>query len=143
MNKGNFLKKIKGIFFENFFYKRKFCSVWKQFTAKIILILQCICFEVVQNVSKSECSKLEQRFVINFLLAENCKPCGIYRRMFDPCFIKKKMFTNGLNMVLPLWVWIRKIFNDMKIHWLFVKEKVPGATNFFGKFTLFIEWPSW
>ena len=29
------------------------------------------------------CSKLEQRSAIKFLLAEKCKACEIYRRMYD------------------------------------------------------------
>ena len=38
--------------------------------------------------------RLKQRFVITFLVAENCKSCEIYRRMCDiygeTCFSKNK-----------------------------------------------------
>ena len=37
------------------------------------------------------------------------------------------MFTNGLNMGLPLWDWIEKTVHGMEMHWLSGKEKVPGA----------------
>ena len=48
---------------------------------------------------------------INYLMTENCKPYKIYQRMCDvyreACF-SQKMFTNGLNMVLPLRVRAKK-----------------------------------
>ena len=51
---------------------------------------------------QTECSRLEQRSVIKFLLVEKCKPYEIYKRMcnecWEACFCFKKMFTNGLNM---------------------------------------------
>ena len=37
------------------------------------------------------------------------------------------MFTNGLNMSLPLRVWVKKTIDAVKTHWLFSKEKVLGA----------------
>ena len=33
--------------------------------------------------NQTECSKLEQRSVINFFVAEKCKSCEIYERMYD------------------------------------------------------------
>ena len=52
-----------------------------------------------------ECSKLEQRSVIKFLLVEKCKSYEIYRRIHavyrEACF-SQKMFTNGLNTSLSL-----------------------------------------
>ena len=52
--------------------------------------------------NQAEYSKLEQRSVKIFLLAEKYKPCEIYLRICDvyreACF-SQKMFTNGLNMV--------------------------------------------
>ena len=53
----------------------------------------------------TECSRLEQRSVIKFLVAEKCKSCEIYRRMFNvfgEASFSKKIFTNELNMGLPL-----------------------------------------
>ena len=50
-----------------------------------------ICFEAIQNSGKSECSTLEQRSIMKFLLAEKWKPCEIYGRMCnvfrEACFI--------------------------------------------------------
>ena len=65
-------------------------------------------------------SRLEQRYVIEPLVAEKCKPCEIYLRMCDMygegCFWQK-MFTNGLNMSLPLSALVKK-------RWFSGKEKV-------------------
>ena len=62
---------------------------------------------------KKESFRMEQRSVILFLVAEKCKQCEIYRRMYDVCGKayfnkKKKVFTYGLNMGLPLRVWVLK-----------------------------------
>ena len=40
---------------------------------------------------------------------------------------KKKMFTNGLNIALPLRAQDEKTVNGVEIHWLSSKEKVPGT----------------
>ena len=40
INKVNFLKKAKWIFFQNFFQKCKLCIVWNGFIVKIISFLQ-------------------------------------------------------------------------------------------------------
>ena len=67
---------------------------------KIGLYQKNIYFEANQNGDKSECSRLEQRSVIKFLVADKCKPCEIYRRMCDvyweACFSQKSL-KNGLN----------------------------------------------
>ena len=73
------------------------------FMAKIISILQkYLFFEPIQNGGKS---RLEQKSVIKFLVAEKCKPCEIYKRICDKyreeCF-SKKMLTNKLKIDLPL-----------------------------------------
>ena len=43
-----------------------------------------------------QCSRLKQKSVIKFLLAEKCKPCEIHRRMYDvyreACFIQKNVY---------------------------------------------------
>ena len=43
-----------------------------------------------------ECTKLEQRSVIKFLLTEKCKPCEIYRTMSDvygeACFSEENVY---------------------------------------------------
>ena len=62
--------------------------------------------------------------------AEKCKLCEIYRRMCDMyreiwiSLKRKKMFTNGLNMALPLWAWVKKTVHRMETHWLIGKEKL-------------------
>jgi len=46
------------------------------------------------------CSRIEQRSVIKFLVAEQCKPNKIFRRMsavYEEACFSQKMFTNGLN----------------------------------------------
>ncbi len=41
--------------------------------------------------------QIEQRSFIKYLLAEKCKPCEIYRRVFDvfreECFSQKNLYT--------------------------------------------------
>ena len=76
--------------------------------------------------NQKECSRF-QRSVIKILVAEKSKLCEIYRRMCDvsreACFSKKKkrkkkkkMFTNELNMSLPLQTRVEKIVHRMKTH---------------------------
>ena len=90
-----------------------------------------IFYFVTQKDSKSEYSNLKQSSVIKFLVAEKCKPCEIYRKMCDVYteagFSQKNMFTNGQNMGLPLWTWIKKNICGMEMNWLSSKEKVLGA----------------
>ena len=52
---------------------------------------------------QKEYSKPEQRSVIQFLVAEKCKSCKIYRGMsnaYGEAYFNPKMFTNELNMDL-------------------------------------------
>ena len=50
-------------------------------------------------VNRTECSWLEQKSVIKFLVAEKCKPCEIYRRMCDvyrkACFSQKNVYERA------------------------------------------------
>ena len=39
----------------------------------------------------------------------------------------QKIFTNGLNLCLPLQAWVEKKINWAKRHWLSRRDKVPGA----------------
>ena len=61
---------------------------------------------------------------------KKCKPSEIYRRMCDvyrkTCF-SQKLFRNGLNMGLPLRVWVKKKVNWVERHWVSGKEKVPDT----------------
>ena len=46
----------------------------------------------------------------------------------EECFSKKKkVFTNELNIGLPLWAYIEKTFHVVETHRLSSKEKVVGA----------------
>ena len=53
--------------------------------------------------NQTACSRVEQKFVIKFLLAEKSKPCEIYPRMCIKKYVlvKKEMLTNMLNIVFP------------------------------------------
>ena len=72
---------------------------WTWFIARIISISQNICFEVIQNGSKSN-RVLDQRSAIKFLVAEKCKPykmCNVYS---EAC-CSHKMFIDRLSIDLP------------------------------------------
>ena len=72
-----------------------------------------------------KCSRLEQSSVIKLLVAEKYKPFEIYGRIWD--VYRESIFTNGLNMDLPLWAWVKKTVHGMETHWLFCKEKVQDS----------------
>ena len=65
-------------------------------------------------------SKLEQRSVSKFLIAEKCKQCEIYRKINDvygeACLSQNKILTNGLNAGLPLWACVEKTVHRMDTH---------------------------
>ena len=42
-------------------------------------------------------------------------------------FVSKKMFTNWVNISLPLETWVKKTVHGVEAHWLSSKEKVPGS----------------
>ena len=56
--------------------------------------------------NQTECSRLEQRFVMKYLVTEKCKLYDIYKRIYDvygeQCYSQTKMFTIGLKMGLLL-----------------------------------------
>ena len=67
-------------------------------------------FKIVTN--QTQCTRLEQRSIIKFLIPEKSKPCEICRRMCDfteKHVLVKKMFTKGLIMGLPQVAWVIKI----------------------------------
>ena len=87
INKGK-LKKKKKKKKKKFFFRSFFLPENVNFSLFEIVLLQKlfkppknICFEPIQNVNKSSYSRLEQRSIIKFLLADKCKPCEIYKRM--------------------------------------------------------------
>ena len=66
--------------------------------------------------------------VIKFWVAVKCKTCEIYRcDVFREAYSSQKMFTNGLNMGLPLQIRVKKTIHQVKTHWLSSKEKVLGT----------------
>ena len=74
----------------------------------------------IQNGAiQTECSRHEQRSVIELLQTDMCKPCKIFRRMCDmfreACF-SPKMFPNQLNMGLPLRARNKKTFFGVETH---------------------------
>ena len=90
--------------------------VWNWFIAKIILIFQkkYSFYGYSKWWQVKQYSRLEQRSVIKFLVAEKCKPCEIYRmcdmyrEIFKKIFLYHKMFTNGWNVGLPLQAGVEK-----------------------------------
>ena len=56
-----------------------------------------------------------------------------YTKFIEDCMMitlknfYEKMFTNGLNMGLPLCAWVKKIVLGVETPWLSGKEKVQGA----------------
>ena len=80
-----------------------------------IFLLQL--YKMVAN--KTECSGVEQRSILKFLVAKKCKPWEIYRRMWnvygEVCF-SKKIFTNRLNMSFPLRAWIESPVHEVETH---------------------------
>ena len=44
----------------------------------------------------------------------------------ETCF-SQKMFTNGSNMVLPLWAWVENTIHERETWWLSGKEDILGA----------------
>ena len=66
---------------------------------------------------------LEQRPIIKFLVAENCKPYEIEQRIYDVY----RETCLGLNISLPQQAWVKKTVHWMETHWLSDKENVLGA----------------
>ena len=72
-------------------------------------------------------------FVIRFLMVEECNLCEIYRRMCDmyrEASLDQKMFTNGLNVGLPLQAWVKKTVHGVETWWLSSKEDIPGHNSY-------------
>ena len=47
--------------------------------------------------------------------------------MIREAFFSQKMFTNELNMALPLQAPAKNTVHGVEIHWLSSKENMPGA----------------
>ena len=84
------------------------------------------------EANQTEYFRLEQRSVINFLVAEKCKPCEIYWRINDLYgeeSFSQKWFTKWQNIGLPLWEWVGKTVYGVEIDWLSGKKQVLGASR--------------
>ena len=91
-----------------------------------ISILQL--FKMASNQKK--CSRLEQRSVIIFLMAEKCKQCKIYRKMCDMCtkkhvLVKKNIYKWAKYEFATIsWSWKNSPWSGNKLSG---KEKVAGT----------------
>ena len=72
--------------------------------------------------NKTECDRLEQICIIQFLMAEKCKSYEMYKMVDD---VYEKNFYIELNMGLPLKV--KKTVDGVETYWLFHKENIPVA----------------
>ena len=80
--------------------------------------------------NQTECSRLEQCSVIKFWGIR----CANHMKFIEKCVmcsekhvLVKKMFTNKLNISLPLWAWVENSVFGVKTHLLSSKEKFLGA----------------
>ena len=95
INKGNFFEKSKiHFFFRIFFYKCKFCIIWDWLIEKNYFNLAKIFWDYSKWWAiKLRASDLDRGMFIKFLVAEKCKSCEIYRRMYveygETYFIQK------------------------------------------------------
>ena len=76
-----------------------------------------------------ECSRIQQRSIIEFLLAEKCKPHEIYwkkkkKKRKRKREAAKRMFTNGLRISLQLWIWIKRTAYGVEAHCVSGKDKI-------------------
>ena len=117
--------------------------------------------------TQTDCSMLEQRSVIKFLVVEECNLCENYGRICDiyveTCF-RKKCSQTDWTWVFQERGWVENIIYEVETHW-FSSKKVSDASISKGnpagslleherihhqcflwpspqtKFNLFIEWP--
>ena len=93
----------------------------------IVQIIQShynICFDAIQNGGKSEFSTLKQTSFVKFPIAENWKPCEIYRRMLNEgkeVFFSPKMFMIVIYIILPQHASVKKTVYEVEPHWLSAK----------------------
>ena len=83
-------------------------------------------FEAIKNSGRSNCFRLEQRSVIKSLMVKMCKPSKICIRMCNmggELYLDQKIFTNRLNMGLPLQAWVKKQSIESKLTDSPVKKK--------------------
>ena len=96
-----------------------------------------ICFERIQNVYKSECTRFELRFLIKFLVAEKCNPCENYRRMCD--VYREACFSQNCLQMSLIWV----CYNKPESKWKSIKWKhtdSPVKKKFHGHSSQYWRW---
>ena len=110
--------------FKDFFFlhKCKFCILWNWLIAKILFLS----FFKKNSIKQPECSRLQQRSVITFLVAGKCKPCEIFRRVWhvnrEACFNQKNVYKKQKKKSMGLSLRV----DGMKTHWLSGKDLSSG-----------------
>ena len=84
--------------------------------------------------NQTDSSRLQQRYVTKFLVAEKGKPCEIFTEecvMYEEkiYFYKKKLFPRELNIDLLLWALVEKTVHGIEVYRLSGKEKIQGAAT--------------
>ena len=106
----------------SFNYSKLYCL--KFVNSKNYLNLAKIFSQTIKMAKISDCSWLEQRSVIKYLLVAKWKQCEISWKCVV-CTVKRiivgKYFTNGLNVVLPLRARVKNIVCIVKILWFSVE----------------------
>ena len=83
--------------------------------------------QIKMTPNQNDCSRIEQKFAIIFLVVEKCKPCEIYRWM---CYAyKEAYFSRGL-VGLPLWELVEKSVDGLKKHWHSSKKNSSGCSGY-------------
>ena len=126
---GYLKKKKKPNIFFTFFHS--FCIVWNWFIAKIYFIfVKQFVLRPFKMIANQTVTQFWTEFCHQIFGGWECKPCKIYRRMCsvyrEACF-SLKMFTQQLNMGLPLLALVEKTVNGVETHRLSGKEKVLGT----------------
>ena len=102
INKGCcfFSRKYVFFFFRISFILNENCIVWNWFIVKFILILQNIFVPIQIAKNPTAYSRLDQRSLIQYLVAEKCKSCEIHRRIRDSYreanFSQRKYYNNSI-----------------------------------------------
>ena len=119
----NFNFKIESTlyFYNTFFYIDENWIIWNWFLAKIILISQIICFNIIQNdgiLNRGLSSNIWwPRSANDIIFTEQCT---VHTKKH---ILLKKLFTNGVNIGLPLQVWVKKQSMECKHTNSLVKKK--------------------
>ena len=115
-------KKAKYIFSELFSLKCKLCIVWNWYIAKIILILQKYLFwrllKMMANQILKYCLSSNFLFLWSVSHVKFTEVCAICTKKY---VLTAEIFTNALNMDLPIQARVEKTDNRVKTLWLSLK----------------------